>query len=137
MKYYKVVRKECNKLYSFLSKEVLQDGIVEYKLDEFVTPSIPGSRLFVFGSLEAACRFCMFLSSVRLFSIYEVECENPTIITKIVPIMHLDEIDDFWSGKITHTKDSPECSYACDSIKLTREVTLNELQERFAQLVYE
>jgi hypothetical protein len=127
MKYYKVVRGECNKLYSFLPKEILPDGIIEYELNEFVTPKIPGSKLFVFGSLEAAYMF--FIGSE--YRIYEVECENPVPIDSIVDLsyINIESIKHFWRGCTEFTKNSPDNSYACDSVKLIREITRSELKE--------
>ena len=133
MKYYKVVRKENDKLYSYLSKTSLGDGIVEYKPNEFVNPSIPGSKLFVFGSLGAAY---MFLPIGSEYKVYEVECENPVAIDSIVHILYLniESIKHFWSGCTAFTKKSPDNSYACDSVKLIKEITRNELKECIMEL---
>ncbi len=132
--YYKVVR-----LQGYPAKYISAAGApptflnVEYKVGEVAVPKLAGSKLFVFGSLDAAR---LFKSSEMLSpcKIFECEVTNPHR-TKLLgkPC----EADDFWAEyfkvkgkrkKLQHilaqfTRASiPRDSYSVDSVKLLKEV---------------
>lgn len=127
------------------------DARVNYYVGEWTRPRIPKSKLFVFKSLHAACRFRLDMENDRMdmdFTIFEVECVNPE---QVPFISWVSRILEFWSQekrtilrqilnlKLDRQKAKKEArdrgfkiiesindTYWCDRVKLIKEISREE-----------
>ena len=130
--HYKVVRilqkeKKLRGIYSCCVVNELNighDDIVEYKIDEWVSPKIKNSKLFVFGILAHAKRFKRSCSHDDNIEIFECEVQNPRKITKICTCPSHDW--GFWAKNSRLAKDmigkAPLGSIGCTAAKLTKKI---------------
>lgn len=132
-KYYKVLTRLDDRLYSCINHITS----IEYKLDKVITPTIKNSGLFIFNDLTRAYLFSG--RNLDNFAIYEVECTNPRKITMVLDTWFMNDLDVdlFWRnyGNVTLCynhfilSSPPAESYICDSLKLIREITLEDIKE--------
>lgn len=117
-KYYKVVDRMCDNYVSIMVGG--SDIGTNYPVGEFAYPTLEGSKLFVFDSLQAAIDF-----GKNIGYIFECEVINPVKYTGCVAkwynIDFVEQVKTFWKNKL-----APECTrYAisdtvlCDAVKIT------------------
>lgn len=94
---------------------------VEYKVGEWVSPVLEGSKLFVFDTLERANLFAC--SSEKIF---ECEVENPEKLSIICCFMECFTVKTFWTRKdninVMQMQAIPG-TVGVDRIKLLREIS--------------
>jgi hypothetical protein len=129
--YYKVVRifRDGKKVLGIYSCCVVHefnvdhDDIVEYKIDEWVSPKIKNSKLFVFGILAHAKRFKSSCYNDNI-EIFECEVKDPRKVTKICTCPSHDW--GFWAENSRLPKDmigkAPLGSIGCTAAKLTKKI---------------
>lgn len=128
MTFYKVVRSLGKGLVSArinlfvhdetYSRKCILNLQVNYRTQRWVKPRLKKSKIFVFGSLEAATDFALTTEHI-----YECEVRNP-IAAKIMS-RTLDNIKDFWINDRVYShmvKIPPDDTYLCDAIKLIKRV---------------
>lgn len=118
--FYKVVLVESGKLYSCIADFY---GI-EYRVGEFVSPKIPGSKLYVFDNLNDAKWFFGDYDEFR--ALYECEVINPTKATKIASPFFSD-FKLYWENReafraVSSEKEPLLGTWECDSVRLVREI---------------
>lgn len=129
--YYKVVAVRSSGLYSychsdlfFIRDESRNSYSVEYKLNEFVTPNVTGTKLYVFDNVDNAKRFAGLCETVEL---WECEVINPRKCATLAYVLE-NSINKFWKLKRAHKKinaickQSPYGTISCDAVKLLRKV---------------
>lgn len=134
MIFYKVVHSEdkssinSNLNYSNISYKVF------YKLNEFVSPNIEGTKLYIFSSLEDVESF-IHNEFIMDYSVYECEVINPTVATLLgnpslvgrfwelvkrpfISIEHEKRVNSLYFKTV------PSGTYECDAVKLIKEIEL-------------
>lgn len=115
MLYYKLVQNRNNEIWSFTYNQ----HNIQYKVGEWVRPTLANSKLFVFGSLEAAKRY----SCMPGFSIYSCEVENPTKAELMADWVFDNLFESFWnSPKYSNPQRVPNGTVYCDAVKLIEKV---------------
>jgi len=125
-KFYKVVYQDhegklwsCGQAYWTSGREF----IVQYKVGRKVLPTQKNSKLFVFGSLDAAKKF---VYDTTRYVIYECYVTNPTLAKRISGYTH--RIAGFWeslSKTPNHTTIGDPAinnTYYVDSVVLTKKI---------------
>lgn len=123
MTYYKVVMKMDSKYYSAIADR--HSVRVEYKINKFVFPQIPNSKLFVFNNLEAASTFLGRERHFDIFSFHIFKCEvkNPIEAKEIGGFLLPEQIEEFWKNQNSqHSVPAIPHTYICDAVKLVEEM---------------
>ncbi len=92
-KYYKIVRPENSKLFSYIMGRDIGKGL-QYIPQEWTRPVIPKSKIFIFNTLGAAISF--FSKEENLAEIWEVEAINPQPL--LVKSRDISRAEVFWNG---------------------------------------
>ena len=126
-KYYKVVRENGAGEYESACMSVgstTREFSLKYRVNEFVAPVIPNSKLFVFSNLEQARRFYEEFSrsfSEDIFLIFECEVKRH-FLGKYYS--YFSDVKEFWNQK--NRKNCPRIqihypgTYYCSAVKLTK-----------------
>ena len=128
MRYYKCVRVYHKKLYSWSLGNNTSLGspwLIEYIERQWVTPNVPNSKVFIFGSLFAAEQFSGADPNV---AIYEVEVPSVPKALEYICLPSEDEyFEDFWDFRWKRENNlpgwldvAPVNSYSCDAVKLVK-----------------
>lgn len=136
--YYKVLHRcKDGKLLSI--RNLLWGGIdycgdmatVEYKVGEFVEPTIKNSKLYCFPQLDNVRSFISpllyYRNFIRYIEIYACEVKNPLVCSLICESLNPTNILSlFWNGGFSYFKIPPRGTIECDSIKLLQKVNIYE-----------
>ena len=123
-KYYKVVARFNDKLYSCAMSSLKDKSNVEYIAGKFVKPKIINSKLFVFSELSQAQSF----SDCGNGEIWECEVKGPTTKPKYISLGGCDEcFIEFWTSKrkaeLPHVRYSlVEGARLVKAVKLTKRI---------------
>lgn len=124
-KYYKVVYKESNGDLVSVNRNTLfpEEYRVSYKLNEWASPTIEGTRLYCFKNLKDAT---FFAESSHGRYVYECEVLHPR---KTISIAHGDSVEEYWTHRLKKEKygfgiltSAPRGTYSCSKIKLIKKV---------------
>jgi hypothetical protein len=127
-KYYKVCTSNSDGRYTSAvqNSDFPETYRTEYKIGEFVGPTVAGTRLFVFNNLESARAFRKSFSSGVRHEIFECEVKNPVRIKKIPAVI---DVLNYWKRRKLHRKirdyiifqwNAPSNSYTASEVKLIR-----------------
>jgi len=123
-KHYKVVCEDTNnQLHSFLHHKITSHSIT-YCINEWVYPTIPHSKLFVFSSLKEAFRW---KESNSFLCVYECEVRNPQKIKWICSWFIQSVWEDFWNKRYNKKKmpekhKIPQHTIVVDAVKLIKKI---------------
>lgn len=122
--YYKVVSKDLSSC--CLNFAFPREYRVQYKINEWVKPSISNTRMFLFKDLTSAENFVdtqYTIGSVRIFS-----CKAKNV-SKVKLLSYPTDIREFWQYKFKHKKlpsriiiDVPNGTLSASEIMLLEEV---------------
>lgn len=132
MDYYKVVTNLDGQYWSasHYFNSANYEYSVRYKVGEFVEPTLPGSKLFVFNNIMSAERFAFCHKEHEVF---KVEVTNPIEYKGVVYRIN-DDIAKFWAKDFAKCKEMkgfplnlnyqliPPNTCLCDSIKLVEKI---------------
>jgi len=93
----------------------VSEFLVDYKVGQWATPPIEGSKLFVFGNYDDA----MFFMGQQKSILFQCEVVNPTPITKATYPVWMFE---FWRGETVKELYLPQGTFGCDSVKVTEAI---------------
>ncbi len=126
--YYKCVRVHNTQLTSYVISS-RNSFCVQYKLDKWIYPSVSGTKLFVFETLEDAKNFtrhgysfaifeCNVINPQNKYSIFHCSKYNFVNLTIVEGMLRLRK----QRKKFTHLQigDMPKNTVVCDAIKLTK-----------------
>lgn len=129
--YYKIVTKDMRSVASFLMTKGMS---VKYKLNEWTTPKVKGSKLFVFEAKKEALSFISKMKGVieGKLKLYKCRVKEPIKCKKVYWLSSLDKVipksdivkvlKRFWETDKGLTTPPPISTYEVDAIKLIKEV---------------
>lgn len=124
-KYYKVVYRENNGDLVSVNRNILfpEEYKVFYKINEWVSPAITGTRLYCFSKPSDAI---FFADSSHGRLVYECEVLYPR---KTMSIAYGDSVEEYWTRRFKKEKygfgiltNPPRGTYSCSKIKLLERV---------------
>lgn len=120
-----------NKYYSVCQNAIFKNVLrVEYKVGEWATPCLYGSKLFAFSNLYDARGFRYGFLSENRFRIFKAEAIGVSW-PRITRMPNIEDIEKFWNAKTQHKRISNFTDGAsllasgtvwCNAIKLLEEV---------------
>lgn len=126
--YYKVVLPDLTSVSCIKN----QFAGVQYKINEWVSPNIKNTKLFVFDDFDAACNYAMLGDKI-----YECEVENPSYEYELFinwvwfpegfePVINEDDLQKakqkLGELLVDFNRHGPSHALCCDKIKLVREL---------------
>lgn len=112
---WKVVSIETGKYLSAIVKG-MSEITIEYKLNEFVKPILPNSKIFVFSNKHRACEF---IGGIKYQTVFK--CIGRNISYPPLAIAWHDSSDDikgYWDGVRVGWSDVPTDTLFCDELML-------------------